>query len=31
MIILDVVDGVICHVEVLNRDDVQKKLFAALP
>jgi len=31
MIILDVVDGVICHVEVLYRDDVQKKLFAALP
>jgi hypothetical protein len=31
MLILDVVAGRIAHVEVLNRDDVRRKLVAALP
>lgn len=31
MVILDVVSGVIAHVEVLNRDDVRKQLTAAFP
>jgi hypothetical protein len=31
MVILDVVAGTIAHVEVLYRDDIRQKLFAALP
>jgi hypothetical protein len=31
MIILDVVSGVIAHVEVLNREDIRKQLISALP
>jgi hypothetical protein len=31
MLLLDVVSGKIVHVEVLNRDDVRRKLVAALP
>jgi hypothetical protein len=31
MVVLDVVAGVIAHVEVLNRDDVRKRLTAAFP
>ena len=31
MLILDVVASKIAHVEVLNREDVRKKLVAALP
>lgn len=31
MLILDIVDGTIAHVELLNRGDVQKKLLNALP
>lgn len=31
MILVDVVDGTIAHVEVLNREDVKKKLDAILP
>jgi hypothetical protein len=31
MVILDVVSGVIAHVEVLNRDDVRARLTAAFP
>ena len=31
MIVLDVVDGCIAHVEVLNRDEVRRDLIAALP
>lgn len=31
MVILDVVSGVIAHVEILNRDDIRKPLLAALP
>jgi len=31
MLILDVVEGVIFHVEVLYRDDIRKKLHAAFP
>jgi len=31
MIVLDVVNGCIAHVEVLNRDDVRRELIAALP
>jgi hypothetical protein len=31
MLILDVVAGTIAHVEVLHRDEIRKKLIAALP
>jgi hypothetical protein len=31
MLLVDVVDGKIAHVEVLNRADVRHKLLAALP
>jgi hypothetical protein len=31
MLILDVVAGTIVHVEVLYRDEIRKKLIAALP
>lgn len=31
MVVLDVVAGVIVHVEVLNRDDIRKPLLAAFP
>ena len=31
MLILDVVDGVIAQVEVLNRNDFRQKLLEALP
>ena len=31
MVILDVVSGLIAHVEILNRDDVRTLLVAALP
>ena len=31
MLVLDVVAGKIAHVEVLNRDDIRRKLLAALP
>lgn len=31
MVIINVVLGLIAHVEVLNRDDVRKPLIAALP
>jgi hypothetical protein len=31
MVILDIVSGLIAHVEVLNRDDVRRPLFTALP
>ena len=31
MLLIDVVEGKIAHVEVLNRDDVRRKLLAALP
>jgi hypothetical protein len=31
MIILDVVSGLIAHVEILNRDDVRRPLVAAFP
>jgi hypothetical protein len=31
MIVLDVLNGCIAHVEVLNRDDVRRDLTAALP
>lgn len=31
MIILDVVDGSIVEVEVLYRDEIRRKLFAAMP
>jgi hypothetical protein len=31
MVILDVVSGVIAHVEVLNPDDIRKPLITAFP
>lgn len=31
MVLLDVVAGTIAHVEVLNRDDVRRKLMAQFP
>jgi hypothetical protein len=31
MILLDVVGGAIAHVEILNRDDIRRKLFARIP
>jgi hypothetical protein len=31
MVIVDVVSGLIAHVEVLNRDDVRKQLISAFP
>lgn len=31
IVILDVVSGVIAHVEVLNRDDIRKPVLAAFP
>lgn len=31
MLILDIVDGTIVHVDVLNRNDFRQKLLAALP
>jgi hypothetical protein len=31
MVILDVVSGVIAHVEILNRDNIRMPLLAALP
>jgi hypothetical protein len=31
MVILDVVSGLIVHVEVLNRDDVRRPLITSLP
>jgi hypothetical protein len=31
MLILDIVDGVIAHVEILNRDDIRQKLLAVFP
>ena len=31
MVVLDVVSGAIAHVEVLNRDEVRKRLTAAFP
>jgi hypothetical protein len=31
MLVLDVVAGKIAHVEVLNRDDIRRKLLPALP
>jgi hypothetical protein len=31
MLILDIVDGVIVHVEILNRNDIRGKLLEALP
>ncbi len=31
MLLLDVVDGTIAHVEILNRDDIRQKLINALP
>jgi hypothetical protein len=31
MLIVDVVADTIAHVEVLNRDDIRKKLVEALP
>lgn len=31
MVILDVVSGVVAHVEVLNRDDVRERLIAVFP
>jgi hypothetical protein len=31
MVVLDVVSGLIAHVEILNRDDVRTLLVAALP
>jgi hypothetical protein len=31
MLILDVVNDVIAHVEILHRDDIRQKLLAALP
>lgn len=31
MLILDVVDDVIAHVEILHRDDIRKTLLAAVP
>jgi hypothetical protein len=31
MLLLDVVDWAIAHVEILNRDDIRQKLINALP
>jgi hypothetical protein len=31
MVLLDVVTGTIAHVEILNRDDIRRKLIAQLP
>jgi hypothetical protein len=31
MVLLDVVTGTIVHVEILNRDDIRRKLIAQLP
>ena len=31
MVLLDVVAGTIVHVEILNRDDIRRKLIAQLP
>ena len=31
MLLIDIVEGKIAHVESLNRDDVRRKLLAALP
>jgi hypothetical protein len=31
MLILDIVDGTIVHVDVLNRNDFRQRLLAALP
>jgi len=31
MLLLDVVNGTIAHVEILNREEVRQKLITALP
>jgi hypothetical protein len=31
MVLLDVVSGLIAHVEVLNRDDIREPVITALP
>jgi len=31
MLLLDVVDGAIAHIEILNRNDIRQKLINALP
>jgi hypothetical protein len=31
MLLLDVVDGTIAHIEILNRDDIRQKLITAFP